>query len=66
MGGQRQDHPLPSGSCVQGEILPRERGVESGRYTWDMKNGQAGEEMGWKRVCMDIQSNNLWKKEAMM
>lgn len=32
MGRQRQEHPIPRGSRVQGEILHK-RGVESGKYT---------------------------------
>lgn len=32
MGRQRQEHRVPGGSCVQGEILQK-RGVESGRYS---------------------------------
>lgn len=45
MGRQRQEHLVPRGSCLQGEVLHK-RGEERGRYS-EAKRG--GEDMtdGW-------------------
>ncbi len=76
MGRQRQEHPVPSGSCVQGEIL-HTKGVESRKYAGAWKGGEdmtdgwtgRGERRGRKSetriLCMDVEGQLVMRETVL-